>query len=306
MTPTEELLTDTGVKWSTRPISLDSINVEQSLANQVRSQPLDQAVVEDYAAAMERGDAFPPVIVEEHEGQRWLLGGNHRFHARSKAGFETIDAHVIDNPSEQQAKEIAFGDNSTHGQPLTNAERLGHADYLIENGMTQSDAAAHVGVSLNRLQRHVAVKQTRRRWVELNEGEYSLVHGLSPVTMSRLAAIADDDTFSTTTRAVATYQIPTRVVYEFVTQLNKLDTPQEKQAKAKEFAADHAATGSRDRSSGRTKRTELHRLSDALIELASVDFDEAAKHVWAKDRHIWDRRLREAAQRLFDMKKKVC
>ena len=305
--PTEKLLTEAGVEWRRQPVSVESINRELSLDNQVRKEALNSAVIDDYAAAMERGDIFPPVIVAERDGQRWLLGGNHRWSAALQADIETLDAYLVVNPSDGQSRRIAFGDNSTHGQPLTNKERIAHAEWLMEHeSMSQKDAAAHVGISTNRLQRHLAVRATRHRASALMPNEYNLIPGVSSVSLSRLANLRDDDTFVTMTRAVATYAIPTNTVLLHVTYLNKIKDVDKQRQEATKIARDHAAAGSRNtRKSGHSKRNELHRLSDALMELASVDFDRCAYHVKEGDEPVWDRRLKEAAQNCFNLRNQI-
>ena len=59
----EEYLDAKGVKWTFRPkVSPDEFDIDKSLRNQARFEPITEDRVNTYAEAMRRGDKFPPVI----------------------------------------------------------------------------------------------------------------------------------------------------------------------------------------------------------------------------------------------------
>lgn len=303
---TPELIDKVGASYTRTQVAVKKIDIDRSTSNQVRTQPLNSEVIDDYAAAMKRGDKFPPILVANNNGVLWLLGGNHRHAAALKSTITKLDAFVIHEPTEQQATLLAFGDNATHGQPLTNAERLAHAVWLMANtGLTKAQAAAHVGVSNNRLHRHIELQRTRERCARLLPDDSPLYGQISPVAMTRLGNIKDDTVFTEMVIASSTYAIPAQIIYTIVTDINSIDDPQVQLSTARQYIDDFAAVGVRDRSAGRTKRTELHRISDALLELGSVDFDSAASDVKPGDEPVWDRRLKEAAQRLFGLRNRI-
>lgn len=85
-------------------------------------EALDIMAVRDYAEAMERGDAFPPIIVYYDGETYWLADGFHRMQAAVQAGQETIDATVHEG-GQREARLHAAGANATHGLRRTNADK---------------------------------------------------------------------------------------------------------------------------------------------------------------------------------------
>jgi hypothetical protein len=74
-------------------VRLDQIDADPLFALR---QKRNEDVVEDYAADMQRGNQFPrPLLVRD--GDRFqLIDGDHRCQARQLAGFEDIEAEVIE------------------------------------------------------------------------------------------------------------------------------------------------------------------------------------------------------------------
>jgi hypothetical protein len=81
-------------------------------------EPLDQAVVAQYAEAFKRGDAFPGVVVAKtNQRQRGILAdGNHRLNGMIAAGGTDIDAYVIVKARHATIVQLTFEANapSTH------------------------------------------------------------------------------------------------------------------------------------------------------------------------------------------------
>lgn len=109
-------------------VPLDSIKWDYTI--QCRDK-IDFGVVNEYAAAMKAGAAFPPVVLFRREEQgkdqryHWLADGWHRFKAAYRTGsIETIKAevHICDNPRDA-ALRYALRANDTHGLRRTNADK---------------------------------------------------------------------------------------------------------------------------------------------------------------------------------------
>ena len=56
---------------------------------------LDQAVIDEYAEAFERGDMFPPIDVYFDGETHWLADGFHRIKAAAKIGQDTMPAWCL-------------------------------------------------------------------------------------------------------------------------------------------------------------------------------------------------------------------
>ena len=83
-TPGEDdrrMLDDIGVEYKIVEIAFADIDVESSKHNQARFLALHEETVLAYAAAMEQGDVFPPIIVTGTKGKYLVLDGNHRIAA---------------------------------------------------------------------------------------------------------------------------------------------------------------------------------------------------------------------------------
>jgi ParB-like chromosome segregation protein Spo0J len=161
----EAWLNDRSVEWEFEPeLSVERIDRARSLTNQARLEPLNQEVVDRYAADIARGDQFPPVIALDPggRGKLRLLGGNHRLWAHIAAGKKTLPAYVVQAEPEM-AMRLTYEDNRRHGLPPSDDERIIQAIHLIDTGWTQEAAAATVGVPSPRIsQERTMIKAARR------------------------------------------------------------------------------------------------------------------------------------------------
>ena len=99
-------------KSKPRTVRLDEIAFDPAI--NPRISRLRQAVVDEYAAAMQAGDEFPPVDLFNLDQAYALAGGAHRCEAAKKAGRNSILA-VIHDGSVLDAKMFALNDNRRHG-----------------------------------------------------------------------------------------------------------------------------------------------------------------------------------------------
>lgn len=83
---------------------------------------IDSEVVADYAARIEEGDSFPPVVVFHDGAENWLADGFHRYHARAAMG--ALDIEVDVRPGTQRdAILFGCGANIHHGLRRSNADK---------------------------------------------------------------------------------------------------------------------------------------------------------------------------------------
>ena len=83
---------------------------------------MNEAVVAEYAAAMQAGDVFPPVrVFFSPPNQFWLGDGWHRVEAAGLCGLKEIEAEVVPG-SLTDALRYAIGANAKHGLRRTHAD----------------------------------------------------------------------------------------------------------------------------------------------------------------------------------------
>jgi uncharacterized ParB-like nuclease family protein len=166
---TEALLDECNVDWSFDPeLQLNRIDRAKSLQNQARLEPINQEVVDVYAADVDRGDTFPAIIVLDPGGRAKLrvLGGNHRFAAYTVAGRKTIPAYVV-RAEPEVALRITYEDNRKHGLQPSLFEKILQAIHLIDTGWNIRDAAKAVGVPEPRISTERSMVKAGRRAKDL-------------------------------------------------------------------------------------------------------------------------------------------
>lgn len=168
-TDTGRWLDDLGVTWTLHEaLDLDRIDEPASLKNQARFEPLDHDAVDRYAAAMQVGDQFPPIIVHDAKTARakqpWIiLSGNHRYQAAKRTDTK-LPGYVVDRVDDPTVLlRIAYQDNARHGLGLSRPERLRHGVHLMDNGFIQADAARLVGISESQLSTYRRVRDAVER-----------------------------------------------------------------------------------------------------------------------------------------------
>jgi ParB-like nuclease domain len=97
-------------------LRLDGITLDDRL----QCRPLKPHVVQDYTAAMWRGETFPPVkVVGDGKDCYYLVDGHHRLAAvKNLTGIDRIEAEVVRGTFED-ALWLAWGANRDHGFPRT-------------------------------------------------------------------------------------------------------------------------------------------------------------------------------------------
>lgn len=106
--------------------------------------------IEEYAADMATGAAFPPVVVFFDGSDYWLADGYHRTGAAQALGLETIDADVRQG-TQRDAILFSVSANSNHGQRRTNEDKRRAVLRLIHDpewsGWSDREIARRCGVT---------------------------------------------------------------------------------------------------------------------------------------------------------------
>jgi hypothetical protein len=100
-------------------LALASISIDGG--TQARAE-LDPDVIEDYAAAIEDGATFPPIIVYYDGKTYWLADGFHRHAAAGKAGLSDIASDVRQG-TRRDAILHSVGANAEHGLRRNNEDK---------------------------------------------------------------------------------------------------------------------------------------------------------------------------------------
>jgi hypothetical protein len=140
-----------------------SFDRDRSLGNQARmGKPLNKGTVARYVEGLRNGDVFPPVAAQRLDNGLFLiLDGNHRLAAHTEVD-RTLDVYECDGP-DQVLVRYSFEANVKHGLPASEDDRLHHALYLVDNGMSIKEAAQRLQLVYSRLQAASLLVQAGRR-----------------------------------------------------------------------------------------------------------------------------------------------
>lgn len=107
-------------------LSITAITLDPGL------QPRTTGIDPDHVHALEAvADAWPPLIVVQHNGALVLVDGFHRYAAAQNIGLATVPAEIRDMPEDGDLKGLAFILNAAHGRPLTLQDRRARAGDLL-------------------------------------------------------------------------------------------------------------------------------------------------------------------------------
>ena len=141
-------------------------NIKQSSELQPRAK-MDTAVIDEYTAAMKRGDAFPAVTVFEIAAEYYLVDGYHRFMAAQGAKIGKILADVQTGKM-RDAILFSAGVNAKHGLNRTTEDKRRAATILLRDAEwgqwadMEIAAACNVSVDLVAKTRKAILGETDR------------------------------------------------------------------------------------------------------------------------------------------------
>lgn len=129
----ENWLDGEGVEWRfLGEISLEQFDEKASRENRARNEPLDDTLVERYAAFMIEGSPFPPVIAYRGRGGKLvLIGGNHRLAAARRIKRPTFEAYEVLTQNAYVIDRLTRTNNLVEGLAPTLAEILDHGIELV-------------------------------------------------------------------------------------------------------------------------------------------------------------------------------
>ncbi len=219
----EEMLIKKGITFTYRPgVPTAKIDQDKSLNNQARlGNPLNEKTVQQYVEALNDGDVFPPVLAQKAPRSEKLIiiDGNHRLAAHIAAGYN-IDVYVLEAKQPQQLTLLAMTANTKHGLPASPEDRLQHALFMCDNGMSVPEAARMMNVPRAELSRASKKREAERRAAEcgivVTEWER-----LPATSRTRLLAVSTDEGFIEAYQLVKDAALDANEVFALVTRMNE-------------------------------------------------------------------------------------
>lgn len=155
-------------------------------------ESLDQAVVIEYAEAMEAGDAFPPVMVFYDGAVFWLADGWHRVSAARSVRGKTSIAAEIREGTRQDALLYSVGANAAHGLRRSNADKRKAVERVLADPewATWSDREIARVCSVG----HPLVAKIRKdvTGIDSSERTYTTKHGTVATMETAQIAVANE------------------------------------------------------------------------------------------------------------------
>jgi len=124
------------------------------------------ATIERYVDALEAGEEFPPVVIEE--GTNRLLDGKHRVEMWKRAGVADVPVEVVRVPDGMSAKYFAASMSVRHGDRLSNADikALAEEEFEANPKLNAIEWGKALGVSKSTVYRwvsHIIERETASR-----------------------------------------------------------------------------------------------------------------------------------------------
>jgi ParB-like chromosome segregation protein Spo0J len=216
---TETWLKSHGATFTFTNINLEQVDKVASHRNQARvSGPINDETVVLYAAAIEQGDQFPPLVVhQKKDGKFVVIDGNHRVAAYELNDIQTSEAYVVSDINETQRLVLTYESNAKHGLPTGLQERLRQAINMVEMGATMIDASKTLGLPFTRVQNSVAQFKTDKRLTQLGVSRWDRI----PTTSRRrLSAIASNKVLEETAKLAVESQMTGTEIENLVVRIN--------------------------------------------------------------------------------------
>lgn len=217
-----ELTNKYHAKWSfLSDVKPSQFDLDKSLHNQARFEPIDEKTVELYTEAVKRGDAFPAVIAyRPGPRQRYvIIDGNHRLSAHTNADMP-LDVYEIDRDTDPRTIALmTFAFNTKHGRPTSEAERVTQALYLVDNGASIDSASAAVNISPRLLKKAIAKHKADNRADEvgLKRSEWDAI---SQSGKNRLLNISTDEGFAEAAKLAFAAKLDATEIFDLAALLN--------------------------------------------------------------------------------------
>ena len=152
---------------------------------------LDQQKIAEYAQSMKDGDEFPEIETTFDGSTHWLTDGFHRWHAMKILGVKEVNVKWTKGTLED-AVLAALEANSTHGIPLTNADKHRKVEMCLalpgydQKSDREIAKICHLSISFVSAHRRPEVKEQQKKNREKSKGVKA---GCSPTTPPEVDSI---------------------------------------------------------------------------------------------------------------------
>lgn len=290
-------------------VPTSEFDIDRSLKNQARFEPLIEDSVSTYQDGVRRGDAFPAVIAyrpgRRADAKLVIIDGNHRLVAHEREG-KPIDVYEIDRATKPATVTLmTFSFNTRHGQRTTEEERVHQALYLMDNGATMPVAANAVNVPERILKRAVsrrnADNRARETGADMREWD-----SLPQSSKGRLLNISTDEGFVDAIHLAYAASLDANEVFELAALLNTSKSATKQRALVKSETSRYsdriqeAAGGVLNSKSNRNGMNPKARVGIALGQVLALpdDLSIVASGYAEAERN-------EAGQRIMDASEKL-
>lgn len=168
-TQAAEILASRGHQWRQVNLQASQIDAAESGKNLARPEPLDKALVGEYAQAMKSDATFPMIVVAKLPGINKLVivGGNHRFHAAIEAGGKSVAIHaMMVELTKHEFWLLAKALNVVNGKREDRGVRAEQAVELVKNhSLTVPQAAQAMGVDASTVRSRIYLDDLRMAMV---------------------------------------------------------------------------------------------------------------------------------------------
>lgn len=189
----EQALTKQGVGFAYHEsIGLADIDTAKGLRNQARlTIPLEDELVEQYAAAYKDKFEFPPLVLHRPGKGRYVpIDGNNRLAACAKVGKKWHDAYIVDVADPQVIDRLTWTfNNLVNGKRLSRDECIEHAvSFVLKYGYTAKQAAAEWSVPVWVVNRNAKTSRIRDK---LRARDVKLTATLTDDVLERLSPLEE-------------------------------------------------------------------------------------------------------------------
>jgi uncharacterized ParB-like nuclease family protein len=227
----ERLLAEMGIEYTIADIDVGMVDKEISKLNHGRINPIQRETVEDYAAAMKRGEPFPMGLYRRTSGKKpfQILSGCHRFEAKMMAGERRLKVYLVE-VDDLTASEIAMKANQLNGVRTTRDEQIKQGVKLVTlHGMTSTAAAQKLNLKESTLKAAVQAEKARDQMTQAWGINVDQVAALSATSVLKLCLLAKTPAVM---RAAAEYvakkQLDGPETSELVSEIELYETEAEK------------------------------------------------------------------------------
>lgn len=310
----EKILEDSGFEYLyIEAAPLEDFDEERSLQNQVRDEPVDEAVVELYTQALGNGDDFPAVVAAPQTGTGGYLiyDGNHRFQSFKKRNRQTIPTYLVTNGNKLSLLALAYRINTRHGKATSEKERLRSAVLLCDSGDTAESVARQLGLTAAKVRAELAKADAGRRAqdLEIDARRWDLVPASAK---SRLNNVQTDEAFEAMAKLAVDAGLASQEIGEIVKQVNgirSVNKQVEYIGEVRKDYADRIQQGGRVEgtvSKGRQAQRPTARMASIIGQIMALpEPDTFAHFLTESERQHWAERLEPVQQRLSEYQKRL-